>query len=224
MLSPNKQCYESNLKILILSIGLCLRSIQPDICNRIAFKQNCIYFEKCRWQKQPKHYSSLNIMTSQHDIRYLLYYRPITRRHKICSVSLHLITSKMSEIFQKICKIKSFNFTYKSKIFLYIVSIEMNNNHIFILKAIFLDKCGQATWYDHTDFGGFLRLSLLVLIISPTSIGVLKCLFCVYFKHGIRLLCIILCPGMSNTWNNVMAKVPICNQDHHIINRVRSAN
>ena len=26
-------------------------------------------------------------------------------------------------------------------------------------------------------------------LLSPTSIGVLKCLFCVYFKHGIRLLC-----------------------------------
>ena len=114
----NKQCYESNLKILILSIGLCLRSIQPDICNKIAFKQSCIHFEKCRWQKQPKHYSSLNIMTSQHDIRYLLYYRPIKRRHKICSVSLHLVTSKMSpRFFKKSVKLKSFDFTYKSKIF-----------------------------------------------------------------------------------------------------------
>ena len=43
-----KTCYESNLKILILSIGVCLRSIQPDICNKIAFKQNYINFEKCR--------------------------------------------------------------------------------------------------------------------------------------------------------------------------------
>ena len=83
----NKPCYESNLKILILSIGVCLRSIQLNISNKLAFKQNCINFKKCRRQKQPKHYSSLNIMTSQHDIRYLLYYRPITRRHKICSVS-----------------------------------------------------------------------------------------------------------------------------------------
>ena len=64
----------------------------------------------------------------------------------------------------------------------------MNSKHIvLILKEMFFDKCGHATWYDHTYFGG-LRLTLLVLILSPTSIGVLKCLFCVYFKHGIRLL------------------------------------
>ena len=44
----NKPCYESNLKILILSIGVCLRLRQPYICNKLAFKQNCIHFEKSR--------------------------------------------------------------------------------------------------------------------------------------------------------------------------------
>ena len=46
-----------------------------------------------------------------------------------------------------------------------------------------MDKCGQATGYDHTDLGGFV-VSFLVFIFAsrPTSIVVLKCLFCVYLS------------------------------------------
>ena len=64
----------------------------------------------------------------------------------------------------------------------------MNSKHIVhILKAKCMDKCGQATGYDHTDLGGFV-VSFLVFIFASTSVGVLKGLFCVYIKHGIRLL------------------------------------
>ena len=45
-----------------------------------------------------------------------------------------------------------------------------------------------GNWVWPHRFGTFSRLSLLVLILSPTSRGVLKWLFCVYFKHGMRLL------------------------------------
>ena len=40
---------------------------------------------------------------------------------------------------------------------MYIVGIEVNSKHIvLILKAKCMDKCGQATGYDHTDLGDFV--------------------------------------------------------------------